>query len=351
LRTTAGARFLQDFVPDHDAEPVARLKQAGAIVLGKTVTTEFASYDPGPTRNPWNSAHTPGGSSSGSAAAVASRMCAAATGSQTVASISRPAAYCGVVGFMPTQARVSRSGVIPVSWSLDHIGSFTRSVGDARLFLEALSGEGIAKRDLPKIIRVGVLREFFSVNASPETRTLHEDLLRRLNSAPFVLEEAKLPEIFSIQSAVLNLILRAEVASAHTDYHRAYATLYGNKLRGLIETGMLLTANNYLRALRLRRVYQKQMAQLFRNYDILLSPGAKDTAPAGLGYTGDPGFSGPWALADFPTITLPQTVASNGLPVGIQLTAAPMKEPFLFDVAELVEDAIGFRARPGAGVY
>jgi Asp-tRNA(Asn)/Glu-tRNA(Gln) amidotransferase A subunit family amidase len=252
---------------------------------------------------------------------------------------------------MPTQARVSRSGVIPVSWSLDHIGGFTRSVEDARLLLEALSGEVIAKRDVPKTIRVGVLRQFFAVNASPETRTLHENLLGRLHSAPFVLEEAKLPEIFSIQSAVLNLILRAELASAHTEYHRAHATLYGHKLRGLIETGMLLSANDYLRALRLRHLYQQEMLKLFQQYDVLLSPGAKDTAPEGIGYTGDPGFSGPWALADFPTITLPQAIASNGLPVGIQLTAAPMKEPFLFDVAEVMEDAIGFRARAAAAVY
>jgi Asp-tRNA(Asn)/Glu-tRNA(Gln) amidotransferase A subunit family amidase len=278
-------------------------------------------------------------------------MCPAATGSQTVASISRPAAYCGVVGFMPTQARVSRSGVIPVSWSLDHIGGFTRSVADARLLLEALSGENIATANVPQRIRVGVLGEFFSDNATPETRKLHEEFVRRLDTPPFVLEEAKLPEIFSIHSAVLNLILRAELASAHTEYHREHATLYGHKLRGLIETGMLLGADDYLRALRLRRLYQREMTKLFRQYDILLSPGAKDTAPEGLGYTGDPGFSAPWALADFPTITLPHSVASNGLPVAIQITAAPLKEAFLFDAAEAIESAIAFRARAAAALY
>lgn len=252
---------------------------------------------------------------------------------------------------MPTQARVSRSGVIPVSWSLDHIGGFTRNVADARLLLEALSGETIASGKAPQRVRVGVLREFFADNATAETRNLHEDFLRRLATPAFVLEEAKLPEIFSIHSAVLNLILRAELASAHTEYHRVHAALYGHKLRGLIETGMLLGADDYLRALRLRRVYQREMAKLFSRYDVLVSPGAKDTAPEGLGYTGDPGFSAPWALADFPTITLPHAVASNGLPVAIQITARPLQEAFLFDIAEAIESAIAFRARAAAAVY
>jgi len=162
LRTTAGSRFLQDYVPDYDSESVTQLQRAGAIILGKTVTTEFATYDAGPTRNPWNTACTPGGSSSGSAVAVAARMCPAATGTQTVGSIGRPAAYCGVVGFMPTQARVSRSGVFPVSWSLDHIGGFTRSVADSHLFLEALCGQAIPKVQAPKPLRIGALREFFA---------------------------------------------------------------------------------------------------------------------------------------------------------------------------------------------
>ena len=346
LRTTAGARFLQDFVPDHDAEPVTRLRQAGAIILGKTVTTEFASYDPGPTGNPWNSAHTPGGSSSGSSAAVSSRMCAAATGSQTVASICRPASYCGTVGFMPTQARVSRSGVIPVSWSLDHIGGFTRCVSDAQLFFSTLSGESIFRYEFSKPVRIGVLRGFFSENASAETRPLYENLLRRLSGRNFILEEVKLPEIFSIQSSILNIILRSELASAHAEFHRAHSALYSKKLRALVETGMLVGADEYLRALRLRKIYQREMTKLFDEVDVLISPGAKDTAPEGLAYTGDPGFSGPWALADFPTIALPHSIAPNGLPFGVQVSAAPMQEALLFGAAELLEEAIGFTDRP-----
>jgi aspartyl-tRNA(Asn)/glutamyl-tRNA(Gln) amidotransferase subunit A len=346
LRTTAGSRFLQDFVPQQDAESVSRLKQAGAIVLGKTVTTEFASFDPGPTRNPWNPNHTPGGSSSGSACAVAARMCAAATGTQTVGSIGRPAAYCGVVGFMPTQRRMSCNGVFPVSWSLDHIGGLVRSVPDAHLLTQVLSGHDIPVIRLANKIRVGVVRGFFTTKATAETRALHERLIRSLSSDSFQLQEVAPPPIFEIQSSILNIILRTEVGAAHSEFHSVHSKLYSSKLRALIESGMLVDARSYLRALRLRKIYQREMTQLFGHVDILLSPGAVDTAPEGLDYTGDPGFSGPWALADFPTLTLPFAVAQNGLPVGVQISAAPMQESLLFAAGEIFEEYLGFTERP-----
>ncbi len=340
LRTTAGARFLQTFTPGYDAACVTHLRQAGAIILGKTVTTEFATFDPGPTRNPRNPEHTPGGSSSGSAAAVAARMCPAATGTQTVGSVGRPAAYCGIVGFMPTQSRISRVGIFPVSWSVDHVGGFTRSVSDARLLLEGLAGESLEPFRPAETVRVGVLRGFFSTNASEETRAIHESTLKRLNRPPFVFEEAVLPPIFDFQSAILTTILRCEIASAHSGFHRYNSSLYSAKLRGLVETGMIIESLDYLRALRLRRVYQREMGRLFEKFDVLVSPGATGTAPSGLSYTGDPGFSGPWSLADFPTLTLPSAVASNGLPLGIQITSPSMSESLLFAVGTLIEQIL-----------
>ncbi|MBI5966711.1 MAG: amidase, partial [Deltaproteobacteria bacterium] len=140
MKTTAGSKIFENFIPDHDATAVARLKKAGAIVLGKTATTEFASADPAPTRNPWNPDHTPGGSSSGSAVAVATGMCPAALGSQTGGSVLRPAAYCGVVGLKPTYGRISRYGVFALSWTLDHVGFLTRSAEDAAILLRVLAG-------------------------------------------------------------------------------------------------------------------------------------------------------------------------------------------------------------------
>jgi aspartyl-tRNA(Asn)/glutamyl-tRNA(Gln) amidotransferase subunit A len=340
LRTTAGARFLQNFVPDHDAEAVTRLRHAGAIILGKTVTTEFATFDPGPTRNPRNLSHTPGGSSSGSAAAVAARMCPGATGTQTVASIGRPAAYCGVVGFMPTQSRVSRAGVFPVAWSLDHIGGFGRCVADAQLLLEVLCGENISWNPPRSPLRVGVIRGLFVEKATSEARSLHEAFLKKLDTSPFTLTEVSLPAIFEIQASILMTIMRAEVSAAHTDFFDNNSTSYSHKLRALVETGMLVDSRSYLRALRLRKLYQRDMARLFERFDVLVTPGATGTAPEGLGSTGDPAFTGPWALADFPTLTIPSATASNGLPVAIQISAAPMQEGTLFSAGKIIEDRI-----------
>ena len=211
LKTTGGSRIYADFVPSYDATAVARLKQAGAIILGKTVTTEFATADPGPTRNPWNLAHTPGGSSSGSAAGVAARMIPAALGSQTGGSIQRPAAYCGVFGLKPTHGRVSAYGVFPVSWCLDHIGPLARSVADIALVLQVLAGhdprdpasshapvpdyvQAVQRADRPP--RVGLVRQFFLERADPELRQHTEGVAHRLAQAGASVEEIRLPDSF-----------------------------------------------------------------------------------------------------------------------------------------------------------
>ena len=197
IRTTAGSKIYADFVPSYDATPVARLKEAGAIILGKTVTTEFALSDPARTRNPWNSAHAPGGSSSGSAVAVAARMCPAALGTQTGGSNNKPAAYNGIVGLKPSYGRISRYGVIPVSWSLD-MGILVRTVEDATILLGVLAGydprdasssktlvpdyrAALAKREKPP--RIGLLREFFLEQCDEEVRADTEEVVRRLGKA------------------------------------------------------------------------------------------------------------------------------------------------------------------------
>lgn len=346
LRTTAGSRFFENFIPSTDAQAVARLRKAGAIILGKTVTTEFATFDPGPTRNPWNTGHTPGGSSSGSAAAVAARMCPGATGSQTVGSIGRPAAFCGVVGFMPTQRYVSREGVFPVSWSLDHVGCFGRSVTDIEVLLDAMSEMPYEKTPPPQRIRLGVLREFFYEKSTEEARALHEAVIKKLAGSKFEVVELKLPAIFGIATPSLMTIMRAEIASAHEKLHAQNASGYGKKLRALVETGMLIESQAYLRALRARRSYQREMVSLFKDVDVLLTPGALGPAPDVVSYTGDPLLSGPWTVADFPTLTLPVTLASNGLPVGIQLSAPPMKDGLLLEIGKAVEATIGFTEKP-----
>jgi len=349
MRTTIGAAPFQNFVPESDADVVTRLKQAGAIILGKTVTTVFVFLDPGPTRNPWNLEHTPGGSSSGSAAAVAARMCAGAIGSQTVGSVGRPAAYNGVVSLMPTQSRVSMKNVFPLSWPLDHAGIFGRSVADVALQLNAIAQSPIEKADPKRPFRIGVIRDFFYDNATPEAQTLQDDFLRMLAAtAGFLVDEAKLPSAFDLCQPILRTILRADVAAIHENLFPAHPTAYGPKLRELIETGMLVSSADYLHARRLRRHFQREMTRLFETFDVLLTPAAPGPAPVGIGATGNAVMNGPWSLADFPTMTVPFGLAANGLPLGIQLSGPPLAEAALMEAASVIESVAGFKEQPCA---
>jgi len=347
LKTSMGSVLFKDFIPNEDARAVAKLKEAGAIVLGKTVTTQFAYLDPGTTRNPWNIAHTPGGSSSGSAAAVAARMCPAAIGTQTVGSVGRPAAFCGIVSLVPSRQRMSLQNVFPLAWSLDHAGIFARSVADIQLMFNALaegSPEKASGKQRP--VRIGLLRGFFYENATPEMRTSYDELANKLPTAGFLVHDARLPEIFEIHQPMLRTILRSEAASVHERLFGDHASTYGPRVRALIETGMLVEAADYLRAKRLRRNYQRQMARLFESADVLMTPAARGTAPRGLETTGDAMMNGPWTLSDFPTMTLPLAVCSDEMPVGIQLTGPPLQESALLDIAARIEPVIGWAFQP-----
>ena len=246
IPTTACSRVYADFVPEYDATTVALLKRAGAIMLGKTVTTEFACMDPSPTVNPWNPAHTPGGSSSGSAVAVASQMCPAALGSQTVGSVLRPASYNGVVGFKPSYGRVSRYGVIPVSWSLDTMGWMSRTVADAALLLQVMAGpdanDPVAPaRDVPdystalaspQAPRIGLLRQFFYDHADAETRQHTDAVVERLAQAGAVVEELALPPSMDTAIEDQQVIMAVEGSSFHEPMYRRQAEDYQPGIRG-----------------------------------------------------------------------------------------------------------------------
>src|SRR5438876_12049958 len=346
LRTTMGSMLFENFIPGYDARAVTRLKEAGAIVLGKTVTTVFANLDPGPTRNPWSVAHTPGGSCSGSAAAVAARMCPGAIGSQTLGSVGRPAAFNGIVSLVPTRERIGLQGVFPLAWSLDHVGMFGRAVADVELMLDSMTESPVQKLPARRSFRIGVVRDFFYENATPEARSLNETLAGKLAASGFQVEEVRLPPTFDLAQPTLRTILRAEVASIHEQLFAAHPESYGEKIRVMIETGMVLEAADYIRARRVRRRYQVDMAGLFEKFDVLLTPAARGTATEGIGSTGDPVMNGPWTLADFPTMTVPHALGSNGLPIGAQLSAAPLQEGLLLEAAKAVESVVGFSARP-----
>ena len=340
LRTTMGSPLFHDFVPREDARVVGRLKQAGAIVLGKTVTTMFANLDPGPTRNPWNLAHTPGGSSSGSAAAVAAGMCPVALGSQTVGSVGRPAAFCGVPSLMPTQQRISLKRVWPLAWSLDHVGMFGRSVADLEIMLDVMAESAVEKPAPRETYRIGVIRDSFYEHASPEARSLNDGLANKLADAGFEVEEARLPAVFELWPAILRTIARSEAASNHSELFPSNRDTYAPKIRALVETGMLINASDYVRARRIRRVYQREMVKLFDRFDALMTPAAPGTAPDP-STTGDPVMNGPWTLANFPTMTLPHAYGANGLPISVQLSAAPLQEGLLLDLGKKVGSLVG----------
>lgn len=354
LRTEGGSKVMAGFVPAYDATSVARLRTAGAILLGKCHTTEFATYDPAPTRNPWNVACTPGGSSSGSAAAVAARMVPLALGTQTIGSNVRPASYCGLVGLKPTFGRISTRGVMALSYTQDHVGLMTRSVEDVALALHVIAGHDPADPsssrtpvpDYPGAItrrrapRIGLLREFFFERATAEVARITSGSVERLARAGAVVEEAKLPGSFRAVHAAANLIVRSDTASIHAERFAKHADLYRPAIRSMIETGLLVPGELYVRSLRLRRQFRRDMLPLLERYDVLLTPTTPAPAPEGMA-TGDPQFQVPWSLSGLPSITVPCGLSAVGLPLGLQLVSGLFTEAPLLAAAAWCEDVFG----------
>src|SRR5579885_966304 len=362
LATEAGSKAMAGFIPDYDAEAVARLKRAGAIVLGKTVTTEFALLDPAATRNPWNLEHTPGGSSSGSAAAVASRMCHAAIGSQTVGSTIRPSSYCGVVGMKPTYGRISRHGMIALAPSLDHVGIFARSVADAAAMLDAMAGEDPRDRASLKIAtddyihaaagsparppRIARMPRALDERAAPETREAVDAAVARLAAAGAHFEIVGEPSTFAYIAASTMLELSAEAAEVHRERFAEKHDLYGPKIREFIERGLATPAWEYMRAIETQRRFRREVDDLLLRFDAILTPATPAPAPAGIASTGDPAFNLPWTLSGHPVVALPCALAPAGLPVSIQLTGAALDEGRLLGVARWCDRVLAFDAVP-----
>ena len=358
LRTEAGSKAMAGFVPDYDATSVARLKAAGAILLGKLQTTEFATTDPAPTRNPWSLVCTPGGSSSGSAAAVAARMIPLAFGTQTIGSNVRPASYCGLVGLKATFGRISTRGVIPLSYTQDHVGLMARSVEDIALGLSIAAGHdpddpsssrapvpdylaALTRRRAP---RVGLLREFFE-RAASDVADITAQAVNRLARAGADIEEAKMPPTFRAVAAAAYVITRSETASAHAERFALKADLYRPGIRSSIEMGMLIPGDLYVRALRIRRQFRREMSLLLERYDVLLTPTTPGEAPEGMA-TGDARFQLPWSISGLPSITVPCGSTTSGLPLGMQLVSGAFTEAPLLSVAAWCEDILGRGSAP-----
>ena len=360
IPTTACSKVYAGYVPEYDATTVTAMKQAGAIMLGKTVTTEFACMDPSPTLNPWNPAHTPGGSSSGSAVAVATGMCPAAMGSQTVGSVLRPASYNGVVGFKPTYGRVSRHGLIPVSWSLDTVGWMTRSVADAALLLQVMAGpdpqDSVASRHevsdylggleaVPPPV-IGLVRRFFLDHSDQETQQHVDGVIDALTRAGATVTEVDLPD--SIDTAIEDqrTIMAVEAAAFHQPMYQRQAEDYQPLLRAMLGRGLNIDAVTYSRAQERRRGFITDMRLLAEKADILLTPSTPTPAQADLTNTGNTMFQGPWTSCGLPAITVPSGLAASGLPLGIQLIAAPFEEARLFAAARWCESVLDVSLSP-----
>jgi Asp-tRNA(Asn)/Glu-tRNA(Gln) amidotransferase A subunit family amidase len=349
-----GSPLLTGRHPARDATVVARLHAAGAVIVGKTVTTEFAFFHPGKTRNPRDLARTPGGSSSGSAAAVAAGMVPLALGTQTNGSVIRPASFCGVYSMKPSFGLVSRTGVLRTSRTLDHVGPFARSLGDIALVLEVLAGHDPADLDTgmepPPEFRSVAARSFLRAPrlafvrtpkwdaADAATRAAFEHFVEALGSACVALD---LPDRFAAAWDTLRTIMAAEMAHNLAPVTDNGGERVSTVLRDLIAEGRQVTAARYLSAKDEAEALSVLLAEIFEGFDAVVTPASLGVAPLGLESTGSPLFCSLWTLTGLPALSLPLLKGEAGLPLGVQLVGAKQQDARLLHHARWLVEAAG----------
>jgi len=342
FNTQAGSRLPSDLLQGEEAKSVTRLKEAGALIFGKTVTTEFAYFSPGATRNPHNPEHTPGGSSSGSAAAVAAGFCHLALGTQTIGSIIRPASFCGVVGLKPNYDRISREGVIPLSPSLDHVGFFVPDVESAIEAARVLYRDWDEPTQPLKKPRLGIPDGPYLQSASEETLVHFENVCQLLKKAEYEVERIQVMPDFAEIRARHDVIMSAEAAQVHADWFGEYENLYSTKFTELIRRGQQFSDDHLQNALSARDSFRSDIRRIFldHNIDVWISPSTIGPAPKGLESTGDPVMNLPWTQAGLPAVNLPAGKNRDGLPLGLQLAANWYKDESLLFWAKELEKAL-----------
>lgn len=366
LPTRAGSPLTDPRPAERDATAVARWRAAGGIIVGKTVTTEFACFDPPPTLNPWNPAHTPGGSSSGSAAGVATAMCFGAIATQTGGSVTRPASFCGVSSFKPTLGRVSRAGVVPVSFHLDHIGAIARSLADCALLTAAMAGpdprdSACSTRSTfawPNLVgeetalsferppRLGVMRSYFFDTIDAETVSLTNAAIKKLAAAGCEVVEVPLPREFEQVHAMHRRIMACDAAEFHRRTFGAPRAGYGPTIAGLIDEGFAVTMAEYQEALAHQVAFRHATERALEGVDALITPATPGPAPASLATTGDSRFNAPWSHAGLPTASLPIALTASGMPLSLQLIGRPWSEAELLRTGIWCEGEMNFTAQP-----
>lgn len=358
MSTTNGSPIFRNYVPMEDAAIVATIKRLGGTVFGKTVTTEFAFRHPGPTANPWNPAHTPGGSSSGSAAAVGAGIVPLALGTQTMGSIVRPAAYCGVVGFKASFGAVNREGVHPLSASLDHVGFMTRSVDDVAYAYTLLGDPGFGMADGTDLAafrfdidaglaplaspRLAVVRMPHWERVGAEQNAVLDRTIDTLRKAGAHVEELPLPEVGAPALAALNRILATEAAAIYEGLASRHPDGASAPLKALVAEGKAIPAAEYIGARREQLQWRREISAKLAGFDAILTVPAAGEAPEGLAYTGDASFCAPWTFLGFPALTVPVARSAKGLPLGVQLVGAYGHDIPALRVAKWVETAMGF---------
>ncbi|MBP0625300.1 amidase [Cupriavidus consociatus] len=372
IRTTAHSKLLKDWVPNVDAHIVSRLAQAGALSLGKLATHEFALGGPSfdlelpPACNPWNPDHFSSGSSSGTAVAVAAGLILGGTGTDTSGSIRSPAALCGVTGIKPTYGLCSRTGILPLAFSLDHPGPIAWTSEDCALLLQAMSGydptdaasvdcmvpnfTSRLRREI-KGLRIGVARDWHEVEnkVSPAVQNGIEDAIAVWRAQGAEIVEVRMPSLYDYQAAA-SVIMLCEAFSLHETWMRTRGDEYGEMLRDRLVLGALMTSADYMQAVRRRHELCIATAKAAADVDILVTAGAQKEAPRidGVpkwGGLSSPGFYDPFNISGWPAISLCSGYGEGGLPVSVQIAAKPFQEPLLFQVADAFEQATDFRTK------
>jgi len=371
VRTTAASAVFKDRVPQEDAEVVRRLSAAGAVFLGKLNMHEFAygaTSVPshfGPVHNPWKLDRIAGGSSGGSGAAVAAELCYGALGSDTGGSIRQPAAYCGIVGLKPTYGRVSTRGVIPLSWSMDHIGPMCRSVADTALLLQAIAGYDARETtsvDAPvpdysqdfrtkvSTIRLGIPRAIFYEKLDPEIESTVSTAIESLRKLTAGIQDVQLPAYGTLP------IVGAEAYAYHLPYLSKTPELYQPVTRQRLELAARITAADYIQARRELDRLRRTVREVFRRVDLLITP-TTPIPPDTIADSDKPGIPSPGGVAlslrntqpfdvyGLPTISIPCGFTSSGLPIGLQISGPPFGEPMVLALAQAYEQAADWRTR------
>jgi Asp-tRNA(Asn)/Glu-tRNA(Gln) amidotransferase A subunit family amidase len=352
-KTECGSPLLKGRQPWRDCTVVERLRAAGAVIIGKTVTTEFAYFHPGATRNPHDLERTPGGSSSGSAAAVAAGMVPLAVGSQTNGSVIRPAAFCGVYGVKPTHGTISRHGALILSQALDHVGVFARTLGDAALILEALAGYDTNDTDTRPVAAPAFLETLLEDPPMPpqlafvrtpvwdkadaETRAAFENLAGLLGDSA---EAVDLPDAFAAAWDDQRVIMAADMAHNLGAVVERGGDASSQQLRNLLAEGSQVSAVRYLAARASARRYAAGLNEIFKQYDAILTPATVGVAPKGTA-TGNPLFCSLWSLTGLPALSLPLLTGEGGMPLGVQLVGPAGDDARLMRTANWLIDKIG----------